>query len=54
MLKEMVNIEKIGTYNPNTNPATIELNLDSAVNGCTMVHNQLILLKLFFLTKELY
>ena len=23
--------EKIGTYNPNTNPATIELNLDSAV-----------------------
>jgi small subunit ribosomal protein S16 len=22
-------------------PATIELNLDSAVNGCTMVHNQL-------------
>lgn len=24
-------IEKLGTYNPNTNPATIELNLDSAV-----------------------
>ena len=24
-------IQKIGTYNPNTNPATIELNLDSAV-----------------------
>lgn len=24
-------LEKIGTYNPNTNPATIELNLDSAV-----------------------
>ena len=23
--------EKIGTYNPNTNPATIDLNLDSAV-----------------------
>lgn len=23
-------LEKIGTYNPNTNPATIELNLDSA------------------------
>ena len=25
-------IEKIGTYNPNTNPATIDLNFDSAVN----------------------
>ncbi|MDD4820851.1 MAG: 30S ribosomal protein S16 [Flavobacteriales bacterium] len=25
-------IENIGTYNPNTNPATIVLNLDSAVN----------------------
>jgi len=24
-------LEKIGTYNPNTNPATIELNLDKAV-----------------------
>lgn len=24
-------IEKIGTYNPNTNPATIELNFDSAL-----------------------
>lgn len=24
-------LEKLGTYNPNTNPATIELNLDSAV-----------------------
>jgi small subunit ribosomal protein S16 len=24
-------LEKIGTYNPNTNPATIELNLESAV-----------------------
>lgn len=25
------NIEKLGVYNPNTNPATIELNFDSAV-----------------------
>jgi small subunit ribosomal protein S16 len=25
-------IEKIGTYNPNTNPATIELNVDRALN----------------------
>ncbi len=25
-------IEKIGTYNPNTNPATIELNFDSALS----------------------
>ena len=24
-------LEKIGTYNPNTNPATVELNLESAV-----------------------
>ncbi|MEG3048392.1 MAG: 30S ribosomal protein S16, partial [Mucinivorans sp.] len=24
-------IEKLGTYNPNTNPATIELNFESAV-----------------------
>ena len=24
-------LEKIGTYNPNTNPATIDINLDSAV-----------------------
>ena len=24
-------LDKVGTYNPNTNPATIELNLDSAV-----------------------
>jgi small subunit ribosomal protein S16 len=43
-------LEKIGTYNPNTNPATIDLNLDSAVDGCTMVLNQQILLKQFFLT----
>jgi len=25
-------LEKIGTYNPNTNPATIDLNVDNAVN----------------------
>lgn len=25
-------IEKLGTYNPNTNPATIDINFDSAVN----------------------
>ena len=25
-------IEKLGTYNPNTNPATIEINFDSALN----------------------
>ncbi|MCF8276145.1 MAG: 30S ribosomal protein S16 [Flavobacteriales bacterium] len=25
------NIEKLGVYNPNTNPATIELNIDSAL-----------------------
>lgn len=26
------NIEKLGLYNPNTDPATVELNFDSAVN----------------------
>jgi small subunit ribosomal protein S16 len=26
------NIEKLGTYNPNTQPATIDINFDSAVN----------------------
>ena len=25
-------IEKIGIYNPNTNPATIDINFDSALN----------------------
>jgi len=25
-------IEKLGTYNPNTNPATIDLNFDSALS----------------------
>ena len=29
-------IEKLGTYNPMTNPATIELNVDSA---CTWLKN---------------
>ena len=24
-------LEKLGTYNPNTNPATIEINIDSSV-----------------------
>lgn len=28
-------IEKLGTYNPNTNPATIEINVDSAVSWLT-------------------
>jgi ribosomal protein S16 len=47
-------LEKLGTYNPNTNPATIDLNLDKQFNGYTMVLNQLILLEQFFLTKVLY
>ena len=25
-------LEKIGTYNPNTNPATLKIDVDSAVN----------------------
>ena len=30
-------LEKIGTYNPNTNPATIDLNLDKTVQ---LLHNR--------------
>ena len=34
--KEMVNyLEKLGAYNPNTNPATIELNVDGTVQWLT-------------------
>ena len=45
-------LEKLGTYNPNVNPAAIELDVDGAVNGCKMVRNQLTLQKQFYLTKE--
>ena len=37
-------IENLGQYNPNTNPATIELNFDSALNWIMKVHNLQILL----------
>jgi len=39
-------LEKLGTYNPNTNPATID--------GYSMVHNLRILLEQFYLTKGRY
>ena len=39
-------IEKLGVYNPNTNPATIDF------NGYTMVHSQPTPLVLSFHTKE--
>ena len=32
-------IEKIGTYNPNTNPATVDLNFDAPCIGLSAVHN---------------
>ena len=36
--------EKIGTYNPNTNPASVEINLRELCGGLTMV---LLLLTLY-------
>jgi ribosomal protein S16 len=47
-------LEKIGTYNPNTNPATIDLNLIVQFNGYTMVLNQPILQEQSFLIKVRY
>ena len=44
-------IEKLGIYNPNTNPATIEINFDSAVDGFLKVLNHQIPLELFSLTR---
>jgi small subunit ribosomal protein S16 len=32
-------IERIGSYNPLTNPATIELNFDRALDGCKKALN---------------
>ena len=43
-------IEKLGTYNPNTNPATIDLNFDSALSWVMKVLSLLILLVQFYLT----
>jgi small subunit ribosomal protein S16 len=47
-------LEKIGTYNPNTNPATIDLNLDSAVRWLHDGAQPTDTAKAIFLTKELY
>jgi small subunit ribosomal protein S16 len=46
-------LEKLGAYNPNTNPATIDLNVDSAVQWLQMAHNLQILQEQFYLTKVL-
>ena len=32
--------EKIGTYNPNTNPATVDLNFDRALYWQKLAHSQ--------------
>ena len=32
-------IEKLGTYNPNTNPATIDLNFEKALDWLLKAHN---------------
>ena len=44
-------IEKIGTYNPNTNPATVDLNFDAALAWVLKVHNQVTLYVISFLVK---
>ena len=44
-------LEKIGSYNPTTNPAQIELDVDSAVKCFKMEHNLQTLPAPFFLTK---
>ena len=45
-------LEKLGTYNPNTNPATIELDVDGAVNGYKTEHNLQILQSNFILQRS--
>ena len=47
-------LQKLGTYNPNTNPATINLNIMSLLSGYNSVLNLPIQLEIFFLTKEFY
>ena len=47
-------IERLGSYNPNTNPATIEINFEKTLAWVNRVQNQLILLVLSFLTKVFY
>lgn len=43
--------EKIGTYNPNTNPATVDLNFERALYWVEMVHSLLTPYATSFLTK---
>ena len=44
-------LEKLGIYNPNTNPATVELDIEGAVKWLKMVHNHQILLELHYSTR---
>ena len=46
-------LEKLGTYNPNTNPATIEIDIDSSVKGFKTELNQLKLQETSFHIKVL-
>ena len=50
----MVSTEKIGTCNPNTNPATINLDVDSSVKWLQNGAQPTDTAKLFYLTKVLY
>ena len=45
-------IEKLGIYNPNTNPATIEINFDSAVSWLLKGLNLPTQLEQFYRIKE--
>ena len=46
-------LEKLGVYNPNTNPATIEVDMDNSVKWLQMVHNQPKQPEIYFRTKGL-
>ena len=46
-------LEKLGTYNPNTNPATIEIDIDLQSSGFKMELNQLKLRETSFHIKGL-
>ena len=44
-------LEKLGIYNPNTLPASVELNLDRAMDCFKKVRNHLTLLAICYLNK---
>ena len=47
-------IERIGSYNPNTNPATIDVNFEEPFIGVALVLNQLTQLEQCYPTEEFY